>query len=45
MNQLTSEKNLNFFLLMAFWKFQHFNHVSTVQAIALKLDGLIGNDE
>ena len=28
MNQMISEKYLNFFLLMAFWKFQHFNLVS-----------------
>ena len=30
MNQLTSEKNLNFFLLMALWKFQHFNLVNKI---------------
>ena len=30
MNQMTSEKYLNFFLLMVFWKFQHFNLVSKI---------------
>ena len=31
MNQMTSEKYLNFFfLLLAFWKFQHFNLVSKI---------------
>ena len=30
MNQITSEKYLNFFSLMAFWKFQHFILVSKI---------------
>ena len=30
MNQMTSEKYLNFFLLVAFWKFQHFNLESKI---------------
>ena len=28
MNQMSSEKYLNFLLLVTFWKFQHFNLVS-----------------
>ena len=36
MNQMTSEKYLNFFLLMAFWKFQHFNLVSKISQILFK---------
>ena len=40
MNQMTSEKYLNFLLLVAFWKFQHFepwkqDSSKTVKAIAL----------
>ena len=30
MNQMTSEKYLNLFLLVKFWKFQHFNLVSKI---------------
>ena len=30
MNQMTSEKYLTFFLLMAFWKFQYFNLASKI---------------
>ena len=30
MNQMTTEKYLNFFLLVTFWKFQHFNLVSKI---------------
>ena len=37
MNQMTSEKNLIFFLLMAFWKFEHFNLESKMSQKAIAL--------